>query len=200
MAITDFLEETEEIKNHFHDDEPISIEDFEQTYDHLEDEFTYEWVDGRTMKTIKEMNSEQFLIQSNLIDFLAKIKAKNPKIKGQLISEGDNFFNGNRRRPDMAYYTNEQLKASFNGEKTVPEFVIEIASRWDTWHYYMSKREDYLKAGVKVFWVISPLHKNVVIYKKDNSIQHLQDADLCSAASVIDGFSISVDDLFKMIE
>ena len=52
-------------------------------------------------------------------------------IDGQLISEGGNFFKENHRRPDIAYYTREQILALKEDKYTVPEFVIEIISPTD---------------------------------------------------------------------
>ncbi len=199
MAIIDFIEEGKEVNNHFHDENPISLEVFEKTYNQVEDEFYYEWVDGRALKTYRDMNRQQYLIIRNIQRFFYKLNAKK-EILGELISEGDNFFNGNRRRPDMAFYTNEQLNNTFEGEKDVPEFVIEIVSENDAWNYYMHKREDYLKAGVKVMWIITPAVQNVVIFRLENVVEVVENDGICSANEVIEGFNISVNDIFKLLE
>ncbi len=196
---TPLIEEIlEQVNNNFHDDTPISLEVFEQTYDHLEDEFIYEWVDGRTMKILRDMNRQQYLIIRNLQRFFYKLNSKN-EIKGELITEGDNFFNGNRRRPDVAFYTNDQINTSHEGGKTVPEFVIEIASKFDTLSYYLDKVDDYMSSGVKVVWIIDYRHNKVITFRPDNKIEYLGINDYCSAEEVIENFNILVDNLFKKV-
>lgn len=81
-----------------HKPRPISWETFKKVYLEREDGFKYEWVDGYVEKTQRTMAKKHFFIQWNLLEFLTSLK-----VGGLLIPEGDIFFSGKHRRPDIAY-------------------------------------------------------------------------------------------------
>ena len=173
----------------------ISWETFQKKYLTLEDKYKYEWVDGYVEKTPRSMDKTQFYIQQNLAKFFYQLLFKN-KFGGDLIAEGDTKFAGNHRRPDLAYYTDEQIQKAKNGEDIVAQFVIEIVSSNDQMNRVHKKMEDYRKAEVKVVWQIFPELKQVHVYK-GKEMQVCEGEDICSAEKVIKGFKMTVNDLFK---
>lgn len=175
----------------------ISWETFQKKYLTKEDKYKYEWLDGIVEKTPKTMDKKQFFIQDNLVKFMA-ILYVNHGLTGQLIVEGDNFFKKNHRRPDIAYYTREQILALKEDNYSVPEFVIEIISPTDNAYKVNQKVIDYRNAGVKIIWHLFPQAGEVHIYR-DNALKMevKRENDLCSAEPVIKGFNISVTDIFK---
>jgi len=176
----------------------ISWETFQKKYLSKEDKYKYEWLDGIVEKTPRTMDKKQFFIQDNLLEFLYSIKAKY-QLKGQLISEGDNFFRKHHRRPDIAYYTRQQILALKEDKYTVPEFVIEIISPSDNAYKVNQKVIDYRNAGVKVLWHLFPKAKEVHIYRDNALKMEVKRADdICSAEPVITGFKLSVADIFKV--
>ena len=76
------------------------------------DGFKYEWNDGELIKFTGMKRKHLRLIQ-NLNNFFDKTKAK--KANGQLICQQDIQISGTPpagiqlRRPDLAYFTNEQI-------------------------------------------------------------------------------------------
>ncbi|MEM6321732.1 MAG: Uma2 family endonuclease [Bacteroidota bacterium] len=114
---------------------------------------------------------------------------------GDLIAEGDTRFAGNQRRPDLAYYTDEQIQQARNGKDVMPSFVLEVISTFDQINRVQRKMQDYRKANVKVVWQIFPELKEVHIYR-GKQMQICEDNDICSAEEVIEGFELSVNDLF----
>ena len=175
----------------------ISWETFQKKYLSKEDKYKYEWLDGIVEKTLRTMDKKQFFIQDNLLEFLYSIKAKH-SINGQLISEGDNFFKKNHRRPDIAFYTRQQILLAKDDKYTVPEFVIEIISPTDNAYKVNQKVIDYRNAGVKIIWHLFPQVKEVHIYRDNALKMEVKRAqDICSAEPVIEGFTISVADIFK---
>ncbi|MEM6316398.1 MAG: Uma2 family endonuclease [Bacteroidota bacterium] len=175
--------------------EKISWENFQEEYLTREDEYKYEWVDGYVEKTIREMNKTQFYIQANLNRFLYGLRTT-LGFQWHLIAEGDTFFVGHHRRPDIAFYTTEQLEAAKANENVVPQFIIEVISTNDNMNAMDSKMDDYRAAEVPVIWHIFPTSKKVHVYQGKQMLI-CEGEDLCSATAVIPGFELPVAAVFK---
>ena len=169
----------------------ISWESFQKKYLSREDKFKYEWVNGLVEKTPRSMDYKQFHFQKTLIRFLYSLGDR-----GEIIAEGDSFFAGAHRRPDMAYYTERQIEAGKNGERITPGFVVEIISSNDQINKVHAKMRDYRKAEVKVIWLVFPELQEVHVYRGKGS-QVCSGEDICSAEEVIEGFRLKAVDLFE---
>ena len=172
----------------------ISWEDFERKYLSREDRFKYEWVNGMVVKTPRTMNQLQQFIWLNLKNFLERLKKNNPNF-GELIAEVDTFFGENHRRPDIAYFSQEQINI-FRHTNQVPQFVIEVISSKDQLNAAHEKLADYRNANVAVVWHVFPKLHEVHVYQGKKMTICLSD-DVCSAEPVIPGFSLPVEDVFK---
>ncbi len=170
---------------------------FSQKYLHREDGHKYEWVEGSVVKT-KSMDYTQLFIVKNLLAFFRKLMAEQG-ITGELIPESDVFFGGNHRRPDIAYFTDEQIAAMSYGENQVPKFVIEIISTKDQVNLIQQKMNNYRQANVQVVWQIFPLSEQVHVYGGSmlKSMSMCERGDLCSAVSVLTGFEMTAAEVFK---
>lgn len=174
----------------------ISWEEFQRKYLSREDQYKYEWVNGLIEKTPRTMDKMQLYILTNLIRFLYSLKASYPKIDGDLVAEGDTFFAGNHRRPDIAYYTEAQIQAARNNEDVHPDFVIEVISKNDQAEKLVKRMGDYWAAGVRVIWQIYPENKQIHVYHGKHMTVCSGD-DLCSAEPVVPGFVLPVHEVFK---
>ncbi|MCB0521350.1 MAG: Uma2 family endonuclease [Lewinellaceae bacterium] len=172
----------------------ISWEEFQRKYLSREDKYKYEWVDGTIEKTPRTMDKSQFYIHDNLMKLLDKLKAEKG-IRGRLLSEGDTFFAGKHRRPDIAFYTEEQIRQAKEGENVVPQFVIEIISTQDQMNRVHKKMKNYREAKVPVVWQIFPDLKEVHVYH-GKKMQVCHGEDVCSAEAVIVGFRMGVEEVF----
>jgi len=191
--------------------EKISWKAFQREYLTREDNFKYEWVNGEVEKTLRfelpnvksdaqpnatTMHESQFFILDNLLEFFIQLKIEKG-IDGQLIPEGDTFFGSQHRRPDIAYYTKKQIREAKKTQlKQPPQFIIEIISTNDQANLVNRKMMDYRAVNVPVVWLIYPKLKEVHIYHGKNMVI-MDGNDACSAESVIEGFVISVKDVFK---
>lgn len=174
----------------------ISWEDFQRKYLSREDRYKYEWVNGRVEKTLRGMNEAQFYILTNLIRFLYGLKSRNPQLGGELIAEGDTFYAGNHRRPDIGYYSDEQIQAARHGAHISADFVIEVISTNDQMEKVHLKMQDYQAAGVRVVWHIFPKLQTIHVYRGKNMTICTGD-DLCSAEPVIEGFALPAKKAFE---
>ena len=175
----------------------ISWSEFEKRYLTREDKYKYEWLNGIVEKTERSINQDQFYIVRNLFSFFRKLIAAG-KLSGELMTEGDAFFLENHRKPDIAYYTDEQIDRAAYGENQVPPFVIEGISKNDKINKNQLKIQDYFNAGVQVIWEILPAIQQVNVYhSSDQSMKIKKGEDLCSAAPVLPDFAMTVNAIFQ---
>ena len=155
----------------------------------------YEWNDGELIK-FTGMRKEQLYIYDVLLDlFLQKSCHK----AGTLVAQQDVMLNGiQMRRPDVAYFTKQQVVATRNGKDEIPEFVIEIISSNDQIYQVEKKIIEYFKAGVKVVWNILSEEKVVYDYTSRQNVKICIENDICSAAPVLPDFELSVNALLGL--
>lgn len=163
-----------------------------------ETRFKYEWNRGRIEKT-ENMKQLEFLILKALNRLFVSTKAF--RNGDELITEGDVMTSDEQlRRPDLAYYTKQQIIESSKGNNQIPAFLIEIISPSDNQTRILEKNQEYFQAGVKVIWLIMPSLKQVHIFHSPKQIQICTDDDICSASPVVDDFQITVNQLFSLPE
>ena len=181
-------------KTNGHQPRKISWAEFQKKYLSREDNFKYEWVDGVVEKTPRTMDRKQFFIVLRLQIFLNSLNRD-----GIFIAEGDNFFAGNHRRPDIAYYTHEEIRlAQEDKNEAIPQFVIEVISTNDQMNKVVKKMKNYREAAVPIIWHIFPNQNEIHVYKGKHMTICVGD-DICSAEPVIQGFKISVNDVLKKL-
>ncbi|TAE31959.1 MAG: Uma2 family endonuclease [Cytophagales bacterium] len=158
------------------------------------DGFKYEWNDGELIRFTGMKRNHLRLIQLlNLLFDKTKAKQEN----ALLLCEQDVQLTGiQMRRPDMAYFSNEQIQAS-DDDEPIPAFCIEVISSNDQLNDVKAKLREYFKHGVQVVWVILPEQDMVEVYTSVKNITICTDADICSAKPVLDDFEISVKDLLS---
>lgn len=157
------------------------------------DGFKYEWNDGELIQ-FTGMKKEQLYIYDLLLDLFFE---KEYKKLGTLVAEQEVMITGiQMRRPDIAYFTKEQIKRSRNSENVIPEFVIEIISNNDQINQLEKKITEYFKAGVKVIWNIIPEQEVVYVYTSRRDVKICLENDICSAKPVLPDFEISATAIF----
>jgi Uma2 family endonuclease len=103
------------------------------------------------------------------------------------------------RKPDASVvlrgrFADEQLP---EGDISIaPDIAVESVSPNDTYEEVEAKVGEYLGAGVRIVWVISPDTKTVLIRRPDKSAATLDATDVLSGENVIPGFTCPVADLF----
>ena len=157
------------------------------------DGYKYEWNDGELIK-FTGMKKQEYYIYDLLLNLFIE---KGYKKQATLIAEADIMLSGLQiRRPDIAYFTAEQLVQGRNGEDVIPEFVIEVISSNDQINPVEKKITEYFKAGVKVIWIIIPEEQIVYVYTSRRDVRACLENDICSAKPVLPDFEISVATIF----
>lgn len=157
------------------------------------DGFKYEWNDGQLIR-FSGMRKKQYYIYALLNKlFIDKGYHK----AGTFMAEPDVMLTAiQMRRPDIAYFTKEQIQQGRKGEDVIPAFVVEVLSETDQAYRIEEKIAEYYKAGVQVVWNIIPEHEVVYVYTSRKNVTICLENDVCSAAPVLPDFTISVNTLF----
>ena len=105
------------------------------------------------------------------------------------------------RRPDVSFIrlgrlTEEQISQGF--VRIAPDLAVEVLSPNDLAYDIDSKVEEYLRAGVRLVWVVNPETRTILIYRADGSIQGLREPDELSGEDTLPGFRCQVGALFTM--
>lgn len=175
----------------------VSWREFVRRYLSREDGFKYEWNNGEIEKTPRAMNFNQLFVSKNLNRFLDELKKSRPEL-GDFYSETDIFFFENiHKRPDITYFTDEQVEIGKNGGQVIPSFVIEVISPSDNINRVVRKVNEYFRAGVCMVWHIFPDDREVHVYETPKRINICRDEDVCSAEPVISGFMLEAREIFK---
>jgi Uma2 family endonuclease len=82
--------------------------------------------------------------------------------------------------------------------KGAPDWIIEITSPATRSHDCVVKFNQYLKAGVREYWIVSPEDRTVQVYILDNNryISSAYAADASIAVSVLPGCALSLPAVF----
>jgi Uma2 family endonuclease len=101
---------------------------------------------------------------------------------------------------DAAFIAKQSLPARESPEgylETIPELIVEIRSKNDTNSEVAEKVADYLRAGVKVAWVVDGDRENVTEYRPNIEPRILTAADTITCDDIIPGFLLVLTDLFR---
>jgi Uma2 family endonuclease len=173
----------------------ISFTAFYKKYAARVDGFKYEWNNGFIEKT-DAMKQDEFYIATNLTKFFFLFIE--PRVGGTLIQEGETWTTHTKwRKPDLAFYTSDQMVDMDNHINAIPPFCIEIVSKNDDVNDVLDKNIEYFRAGVKVVWWIFPKQKQVHVYNSYNDVMICDGETICSAETAVPNFSLTVDAIFK---
>ena len=100
---------------------------------------------------------------------------------------------------DIAYIDKALAAATPEGAALVrgaPVLAIEILSPSDKVEHIQEKIDEYLAAGVKVVWIVEPVHKTVTVYRPDAEPELFSLSDTITAEPHLPGFAAKVAELF----
>lgn len=160
------------------------------------DGWKYEWNKG--IIEINEVNMTAKERKIVKVITRAFIKTKAFENGDEIFPETDCEFHAlnTMRRPNLSYFTSEQIEASWNGEQPIPPFVIELVSKNDKGMEIERKIHEYFRAGVQCVWYIYPEFASVKTYTSPIDVKICVQDMLCSAAPALPEFSLSPNQLF----
>jgi Uma2 family endonuclease len=171
-----------------------TVDEFEQWQRQYAHEGSYEFVRGRIIEK-KEMKQAEYLI----LKFLTRLFAQTNAYRSgdELTPEMDSYVDATRkRRPDLAYFTLEQILETGKGIRQKTRFAIEILSDSESYENVLEKIQDYFDAGAELVWYIVPKQKKIYVYTSPDESKAYKGADIILAAPVVPDFQFTVADLF----
>ena len=103
------------------------------------------------------------------------------------------------RKPDVSFVATGRLpgdKSPKGHVKIAPDLAVEVVSPNDLYEEVEAKVNEYLAAGVRLVWVVSPGSKTVLIRRPDGTCAALGAVGELSGEGVVPGFACKVAELF----
>src|SRR5262245_27769722 len=160
-----------------------------------------ELIDGVWVE--KPMSSIAGAVESN-INFAVKGHVRANKL-GFVFSENGMYqlFSSkpkNMRRPDVSFVRFGRLpddKVPAGKMQLAPDLAVEVISPTDVAEEVETKLDEYLRAGVRLEWIVYIPTRNVWAYKADGSAKLYRSGENLSGEDVLPGFSVPVAELFE---
>lgn len=160
-----------------------------------DDNYVYEFNNG-ILEPTTGMRQDEILLFKRISRYFSQTNAY--QTGGELLAEVDVWLTEKQmRRPDIAYYTTDQIDLIGISELVIPNFVIELASDSDSELKSLIKRHEYFDAGVQVVWWIYPAFKEVYVYTSPKTVTICTDNDVLSAAPALPELQLTVEELFQ---
>ena len=161
-----------------------------------DDGFLYEY-DGEYAEQIHAtQNTERYLVR-NIQKRFQQTEAF--RQNNWLFEETECWLTDTQmRRPDMALFTDVQIRESTAGGHPVPAFVVEIISEHDKANKIGKKVGEYFRAGVRVVWHIYPELRMVRALLSPRTLTSLFETDIVSAAPAVPDLQLTIEELFRL--
>lgn len=114
-------------------------------------------------------------------------------------STGFRLPSGNVRSPDLSFVaTGRVLGDPPKGfAEFAPDLAVEVLSPGDDPRQVMDKVGEYLRAGVRLVWVIDPEERRAAAYRSPSNVQDLREDGVLDGEDVIPGFRCALKDLLQ---
>lgn len=103
------------------------------------------------------------------------------------------------RKPDVSFIARNRLpwnQFPAGHCNLVPDLAVEVISPNDLYSEVEEKVCEYLRAGVRLVWVVDPRTESVRIHRADGTVSDLRVHDELSGEDVLPGFRCRVNELF----
>jgi len=103
------------------------------------------------------------------------------------------------RHPDLAVYLSPPpVEGDRPWDYWTPDIVVEIVSESSADRDYQIKREEYLRAGVRLYWIVDPGKRMVTALTRrgDTWAEQRLDASAALATALLPGLAVKIADLF----
>ncbi|MBC8355723.1 MAG: Uma2 family endonuclease [Planctomycetes bacterium] len=104
------------------------------------------------------------------------------------------------RRPDGSFIAKGRLENDEAPEghvQVAPDLAIEVVSPNDLAVYIEGKVDEYLRAGVRLIWVVYPESKHVLIYRSGTTVKRLGVDDELTGEDILPGFTLAISSIFS---
>ncbi len=166
-----------------------------------DDGFCYELIKGELIKVSPPPGHEHGLVAMNIAGPLFEyVKSKNlgnvyAAETGFLLEQNPDTV----RAADVSFVRRERIEkvGPVEGYWTgAPDLAAEVNSPSDTVRRIEGKVAEWLEAGTRMLWVVSPRLHTVTVYRSLTDIETLTGKDTLDGGDVVPGFQIKIADIF----
>lgn len=114
---------------------------------------------------------------------------------GFILARGPDTMLG----PDIAFVRADRLPPIEEQQSFLdlaPDLAVEVVSPSDSAGYVHDKVLEYLRAGVRLVWVIWPIRQTVSVYLPDRTSRELDREEFLDGGDVLPGFELKIAELF----
>jgi Uma2 family endonuclease len=160
----------------------------------------FELVDGHLVE--RAMGAESSLTAANLIILLGTHAKANQLGRVFAPDCGYQCFPGqpNRLRyPDCSFIARGRLPDDRPPQGHVhiaPDLVVEVVSPNDEAYDVEQRIEDFLRAGVRLLWVVYPNTRRVMVFRPGGNVSRLNETEELTGEDVLTGFRCPVAEIF----
>ena len=79
----------------------------------------------------------------------------------------------------------------------VPDLVVEVVSPGDSRREVREKVEAWLRAGVRLVWIVDPATRSATAFRSPEDATRLSENDAMDGEDVVPGFTCRIGDLFE---
>jgi Uma2 family endonuclease len=103
------------------------------------------------------------------------------------------------RKPDVSMIARGRLTNEtppIGHCRIAPDLAVEVVSPHDLYYEVDEKVELYLRARVKLVWVVNPRRRTLRVHRLEGPITDLNESDAVSGEDVLPGFTCRVSEFF----
>ena len=104
------------------------------------------------------------------------------------------------RGPDISFVSKARIPKEGIPDgffEMAPDVAVEIVSPSDRYQDIEEKVHEYLNAGSKMVWVVSPKQRTVTVYRSLTDVKVLTEKEELTGDDVISGFRCAVREIFE---
>jgi Uma2 family endonuclease len=161
----------------------------------------FELIDGQWVE--KSMSNTAAIVGSNLHGRLFSHIQPN---RTGLLMIGDaayrlpNTTENRLRKPDLSYVVAGRISPNRDEDGSwpiAPDLAVEVISPTEKAEEVETKLDEYLRAGVRLVWILFIPTRNVWAYKMDGTAKLYRSTDTLVGEDVLPGFAVPVAELFE---
>jgi Uma2 family endonuclease len=104
------------------------------------------------------------------------------------------------RKPDVSFIQRGRLPGEEVPEghiRITPDLAVEVVSPKDTYYEVEEKVAEYLKAGIRLVWVVNPPLRKVRVHRANGTVADIGEEGDLDGEDVLPGFHCGVAELFQ---
>lgn len=164
----------------------------------------FELVDGEIVE--KPMGWESSYVASQLYYFIRQFVFQHslgwPIVEGsyQCFAEDPNRV----RKPDVSFVAKDRMPGNRLPQghcEVAPDLAVEVISPTNRFSEMERKVQEYLRAGVRLVWVVDPPSHTIHAYRpSDPNVRLYYESDTLMGEDVLPGFQCAVSEIFETPE